>query len=49
MDLDWSRIFAVNTSLLELIVRGTVMYFFSSSCSGSSSAGASGRWGWPTS
>ena len=28
MDLDWSRIFAVNTSLLELIIRGTVMYFF---------------------
>ena len=28
MDLDWDRIFGVNTSLLELIVRGTVMYLF---------------------
>lgn len=28
MNLDWSEIFSINVSPLELIVRGTVMYFF---------------------
>ena len=28
MEIDWNRIFAVDTPLLELIVRGTLMYLF---------------------
>ena len=46
--IDYARMqemFAVTVPAWELVMRGTVMYFFSSWCSGSSCAATWERWG----